>query len=139
MRKFWGYTSESIIVQRVPMNRKFGKPWLRWYSIAVVPNPWVATQSWVAVKFFWVACFSNFSACFSFSFAKNLQKIKFNFYSSLLIYEYTANQTKHQFSSVQFSFISAPPHEQNNKMLRSLCVVKDGVRKRKKQQNELML
>ena len=43
------------------------------------------------------------------------------------------------FSSVQFSFISAPPHEQNNKMLRSLCVVKDGVRKRKKQQNELTL
>ena len=38
-----------------------------------------------------------------------------------------------QFSSVQFSFISAPPHEQNNKMLKSLCVVKDGVRKRKKQ------
>ena len=36
-----------------------------------------------------------------------------------------------QFSSVQFSFISAPPHEQNNKMLKSLCVVKDGVRKRK--------
>ena len=26
MRKFWGYTSESIIVQRVHMNRKFGKP-----------------------------------------------------------------------------------------------------------------
>ena len=44
-----------------------------------------------------------------------------------------------QFSSVQFSFISAPPHEQNNKMLKSLCVVKDGVRKRKKQQNELTL
>ena len=43
------------------------------------------------------------------------------------------------FSSVQFSFISAPPHEQNNKMLKSLCVVKDGVRKRKKQQNELTL
>ena len=44
-------------------------------------------------------------------------------------------------SSVQFSFsfISAPPHEQNNKMLKSLCVVKDGVRKRKKQQNELTL
>ena len=41
------------------------------------------------------------------------------------------------FSSVQFSFISAPPHEQNNKMLRSLCVVKDGVRKRKKQQNDI--
>ena len=41
--------------------------------------------------------------------------------------------------SVQFSFISAPPHEQNNKMLKSLCVVKDGVRKRKKQQNELTL
>ena len=41
--------------------------------------------------------------------------------------------------SVQFSFISAPPHEQNNKMLRSLCVIKDGVRKRKKQQNELRL
>ena len=41
-----------------------------------------------------------------------------------------------QFNSVQFSFISAPPHEQNNKMLKSLCVVKDGVRKRKKQQNE---
>ena len=48
------------------------------------------------LKFFWVACFSNFSACFSFSFAKNLQKIKFNFYSSLLIYEYTANQTEHK-------------------------------------------
>ena len=46
---------------------------------------------------------------------------------------------KVQFSSVQFSFISAPPHEQNNKMLKSLCVVKDGVRKRKKQQNELTL
>ena len=46
---------------------------------------------------------------------------------------------KNQFSSVQFSFISAPPHEQNNKMLKSLCVVKDGVRKRKKQQNELTL
>ena len=46
---------------------------------------------------------------------------------------------KDQFSSVQFSFISAPPHEQNNKMLKSLCVVKDGVRKRKKQQNELTL
>ena len=45
----------------------------------------------------------------------------------------------HQFSSVQFSFISAPPHEQNNKMLKSLCVDKDGVRKRKKQQNELTL
>ena len=44
-----------------------------------------------------------------------------------------------QFSSVQFSFISAPPHEQNNKMLKSLYVVKDGVRKRKKQQNELTL
>ena len=44
-----------------------------------------------------------------------------------------------EFSSVQFSFISAPPHEQNNKMLKSLCVVKDGVRKRKKQQNELTL
>ena len=44
-----------------------------------------------------------------------------------------------QFSSVQFSFISAPPHEQNNKMLKSLCVVKDGVRKRKMQQNELTL
>ena len=44
-----------------------------------------------------------------------------------------------QFSSAQFSFISAPPHEQNNKMLRRLCVVKDGVRKRKKQQNELTL
>ena len=44
-----------------------------------------------------------------------------------------------QFSSVQFSFISAPPHEQNNKMLRNLCLVKDGVRKRKKQQNELTL
>ena len=44
-----------------------------------------------------------------------------------------------QFSSVQFSCISAPPHEQNNKMLRSLCVVKDGVRKRKKQQNEFTL
>ena len=43
------------------------------------------------------------------------------------------------FSSVQFSFISAPPHEQNNKMLKSLCVAKDGVRKRKKQQNELTL
>ena len=45
-------------------------------------------------------------------------------------------------TSVQFSsvfFISAPPHEQENKMLRSLCVVKDGVRKRKKQQNELTL
>ena len=34
-----------------------------------------------------------------------------------------------QFSSVQFSFISAPPHEQNNKMLKSLCVVKDGLEK----------
>ena len=44
-----------------------------------------------------------------------------------------------QFSSVQFSFISAPPHEQNNKMLKSFCVVKNGVRKRKKQQNELTL
>ena len=42
-------------------------------------------------------------------------------------------------SSVQFSFISAPPHEQDNKMLRSLCVDKDGVRKRKKQQNKLTL
>ena len=42
-------------------------------------------------------------------------------------------------SSVQFSFISALPHEQNNKMLKSLCAVKDGVRKRKKQQNELTL
>ena len=31
--------------------------------------------------------------------------------------------------SVQFSFISAPPHEQNNKMLKSLCVVKDGLEK----------
>ena len=41
--------------------------------------------------------------------------------------------------SVQFSFISAPPHEHNNKMLKSLYVVKDGVRKRKKQQNELTL
>ena len=57
---------------------------------SVVPNVWVATQSWVALKFFCVACFSNFSACFSFSFAKNVQKIKLNFYSSLLIY--TANQ-----------------------------------------------
>ena len=47
--------------------------------------------------------------------------------------------TSVQFSSVQFSFISAPPHEQNNKMLKNLCVVKDGVRKRKKQQNELTL
>ena len=43
------------------------------------------------------------------------------------------------YCSVQFSFISAPPHEQNNKMLKSLYVVKDGVRKRKKQQNELTL
>ena len=34
-----------------------------------------------------------------------------------------------QFSSVQFSFISAPPHEQNNKMLKSLCIVKDGLEK----------
>ena len=42
--------------------------------------------------------------------------------------------------SVQFSFFYfCPPHEQNNKMLKSLCVVKDGVRKRKKQQNELTL
>ena len=38
-------------------------------------------------------------------------------------------QGKQQFSSVQFSFISAPPHEQNNKMLKSLCVVKDGLEK----------
>ena len=51
----------------------------------------------------------------------------------------SASQLVGQFSSVQFSFISAPPHEQNNKMLKSLCVVKDGVRKRKKQQNELTL
>ena len=28
-----------------------------------------------------------------------------------------------------FSFISVLPHEQDNKMLRSLCVAKDGVRK----------
>ena len=34
---------------------------------------------------------------------------------------------------IQFSFISATSHEQNNKMLKSLCVVKDRVRKRKKQ------
>ena len=55
-------------------------------------------------------------------------------------------QIKKKFSSVQFSFISAPPHEQNNKMLKSLYVVKDGVKKgrsnkeqqatRKKQQEE---
>ena len=31
---------------------------------------------------------------------------------------------KHIFSSVQFSFISTPPHEQDNKMLRNLRVVK---------------
>ena len=42
------------------------------------------------------------------------------------------------FFSVQFSFISAPPHEQNNKMLKSLCVVKDWVRKRKKLINSLL-
>ena len=50
-----------------------------------------------------------------------------------------SREVRYQLSSVQFSFISAPPHEQNNRMLRSLCVVKDGVRKRKKQQNELRL
>ena len=55
----------------------------------------------------------------------------------LFIYLFKSNSV--QFSSVQFSFISAPPHEQNNKMLKSLCVVKDKVRKRKKQQNELTL
>ena len=41
---------------------------------AVVPNAWVATQSWVALKFFWVACFSNFIACFSFSFTQKIFK-----------------------------------------------------------------
>ena len=41
-------------------------------------------------------------------------------------------------NSVQFSFISAPPHEQNNKMLKSLYVVKDGVRKRKKQEEKII-
>ena len=35
---------------------------------AVVPNVWVATESWVALKFFWVACFS-------FSFAKMFKKL----------------------------------------------------------------
>ena len=63
----------------------------------------------------------------------NIKKMKFQIHLILRPSEFT------QFSSVQFSFISAPPHEQNNKMLKSLCVVKDGVRKRKKQQNELTL
>ena len=47
-----------------------------------------------------------------------------------------------QFSSVQFSsvfFYCCSATEQNNKVLKSLCVVEDGVRKRKKQQNELTL
>ena len=58
------------------------------------PTYGLRPKRWVALKFFWVACFSNFSACFSFSFAKSVQKIKINFYSSLLIY--TANQTDHK-------------------------------------------
>ena len=59
-------------------------------------------------------------------------------YSCIKKLESQVHELKVQFSSVQFSFISAPPHEQNNKMLRILCVVKDRVRK-KKQQNELTL
>ena len=50
---------------------------------------------------------------------------------SFYLYTLFARLYSVQFSSVQFSFISAPPHEQNNKMLRSLCVVKDGVILRK--------